>query len=281
MLGLAICFDHADAYLSRDTPSRIFWIRTRTGYDGIFAPIRIGYRIGQNISCIRSNHRHPAIPAHSRQPIRTSASAQVADWYNGPSGAPVRNAWQRARRKPPKSSRRRTSTRSSTSCRTKHIDLRRLRDHIQAIGGTITDMNDAYLGEELYHKRLAHRTDEFLKAELRPLLAEMKARGVSIQDLETFLHARHAPETNAEMAKRNPNQAEIDAGQKNRQRWCAQLEQRLQNAKAEGSATVAIEQALNDARGKLLQWNGAQAFRGTEEERRSRPDFPTQTRRRS
>ena len=30
----------------------------------------------------------------------------------------------------------------------KHIDLRRLRDHIQAIGGTITDMNDAYLGEE-------------------------------------------------------------------------------------------------------------------------------------
>jgi hypothetical protein len=34
-----------------------------------------------------------------------------------------------------------------------------------------------------------------------------------MQDLETFLHARHAPEANAEMAKRNPNQTEIDAVQ--------------------------------------------------------------------
>ena len=72
---------------------------------------------------------------------------------------------------------------------------------------------------------------------------------MSIQDLETFLHARHAPEANAEMAKRNPNQAEIDAGQKKSATLVRNLEKRLQNAKARGSATVAIEQALNDARG--------------------------------
>ena len=59
------------------------------------------------------------------------------------------------------------------------------------------------------------------------------------------------------------------------------LEQRLQNAKARGSATVAIEQALNDARGKLLQWNGAQPPAGPRRNDVPCPDFPTQTRRRS
>jgi hypothetical protein len=151
----------------------------------------------------------------------------------------------------------------------KYVDLRRIRDHIREVGGTITDMNDAYLGEELYHKRLAHRTQNFLKDELRPLLTDMKARGVGMQELESFLHARHAPEANAEMAKRNPNQAEIDAGQTKAAAVVRRLELNLQTAQARGLATKAIEQALNDARGDLAKWNGAQAFSGTEEERRS------------
>ncbi|WP_273703308.1 LPD38 domain-containing protein [Candidatus Accumulibacter vicinus] len=198
--------------------------------------------------------------------IRFSAAS---DWYNGPSGAPVRNAWQRAKAKAAEILSPKNLDKIIYELQDKYVDLKRLREHIQSIGGTITDMNDAYLGEELYHKRLAHRTEEFLKAELRPLLAEMKARSVGVQDLETFLHARHAPEANAEMAKRNPNQAEIDAGQQKSTTRVRNLEQRLQSANAKGAATVALEQALNDARGELLQWNGAQAFRGTEEERRS------------
>mgnify|MGYP000918234664 CR=1 FL=1 len=148
----------------------------------------------------------------------------------------------------------------------KYVDLRRIRDHIREIGGTISDLNDAYLGEELYHKRLAHRTQDFLKSELRPLLADMKARGVGMQELESFLHARHAPEANAEMARRNPNQAEIDAGRKNAAAVVRGLERNLQTAQARGMATNAIEQALNDARGELVKWNGAQAFSGTEQE---------------
>jgi len=144
----------------------------------------------------------------------------------------------------------------------KYIDLRRIRDYIREIGGTITDLNDAYLGEELYHKRLAHRTQDFMKDEVRPLLADMKAQGVSMQEFETFLHARHAPEANAEMARRNPNQQEIDAGRLAAARTVHALERQLANAQARGAATVAIEQALNDARGELVKWNGAQAFSG-------------------
>jgi hypothetical protein len=65
----------------------------------------------------------------------------------------------------------------------KFIDLRRIRDQIKAIGGAITDLNDAYMGEELYHKRLAHRTKLFLEKEQKPLLEEMRAKGVTIKDL--------------------------------------------------------------------------------------------------
>jgi hypothetical protein len=151
----------------------------------------------------------------------------------------------------------------------KFIDLRRIRDHIKEIGGTITDMNDAYLGEELYHKRLAHRTEQFLKEELQPFFADMKALGVTMPEFEKFLHARHAPEANAEMAKRNPNQQQIDAGRQKSAATVRVLELKLQTAKARGLATVAIEKALNDARADLVRWNGAQAFRGTEEERLS------------
>lgn len=151
----------------------------------------------------------------------------------------------------------------------KFIDLRRIRDHIKEIGGTITDLNDAYLGEELYHKRLAYRTEQFLKEELQPFFADMKARGVTMPDIEKFLHARHAPEANDEMAKRNPNQKQIDAGRQKSAATVRGLELNLQTAKARGLATVAIENALTDARAELAKWNGAQAFKGTEAERLS------------
>jgi len=103
---------------------------------------------------------------------------------------PQRHQWHPAtpgsasRRKPPKSSRKNLD-KFIYELQDKSVDLRRLRDHIRAIGGTITDLNDAFLGEELSHKRLAHRTQDFVKAELRPLLGDMRARGVGMQDLET------------------------------------------------------------------------------------------------
>ena len=75
----------------------------------------------------------------------------------------------------------------------------------------------------------------------------MKARGVEMPEFEKFLHARHAPEANAEMAKRNPNQKQIDAGRQKSGATVRALELNLQTAKARGLATVAIEKALNDA----------------------------------
>lgn len=151
----------------------------------------------------------------------------------------------------------------------KNIDLKRLRDHIKELGGTITDLNDAYLGEELYHKRVAKRTQDFLSEELKPLLADLRARGLDLPTLEQFLHARHAPEANKVLAERNPNAQMIDAGRKQAQQAVRALELQLQRAKAQGTATKAIEDALTEAREDASRWIGAQAFQGTEDERTS------------
>jgi len=193
----------------------------------------------------------------------------ASDWYDGPSGAPVRNAWQAAKAKAAAILAPKTLDKIIYELQDKFIDLKNLREHIRKIGGTITDMNDAYLGEELYHKRLAYRTERFQKDELLPLLEEAKAKGISKDALESFLHARHAPEANAAMAKRNPNQAEIDAGMMRSGAVVKALETQLQRSTARNSATAAISKALNAARGELAGWKSAQAFRGAEEERTS------------
>ncbi len=151
----------------------------------------------------------------------------------------------------------------------KLIDLKRLRDHIKALGGTINDLNDAYQGEELYHKRVAKRTEDFLVQELKPLLADLRTRGVTLGQFEQYLHARHAPEANKELSFRNPNQQMIDAGKAAADAQIKQLELALQRAQASGAAVAPIEKALDQAMRERDRWNGAQAFKGTEAERTS------------
>lgn len=149
----------------------------------------------------------------------------------------------------------------------KYVDLKRLRDHIKKMGGTINDLNDAYEAETRYHGRMAKRTKDFLEDELRPLLGGLRAASISMEEFEQFLHARHAPEANAEMAKRNPSQAEIDAGQQAAKDAVKDLQNQLAAAKKSGSATKAIDDALRVAQEELKRWNGAQAFKGSEVER--------------
>ncbi len=184
-------------------------------------------------------------------------------------GPDQQNAWTRAKAKAMELTSPSAIDKLIYEFQDKYVDLKRLRDHIKAIGGTITDLNDAYLGEELYHKRLAKRTEDFLDKELKPLLADMRSRSVSLLELERYLHARHAPEANKELAERNPNRAMIEAGKAESKRVVRDLELQLQRAKAQGSATRAIEEALEEARDEAATWNGAQAFRGTEAERLS------------
>jgi hypothetical protein len=86
----------------------------------------------------------------------------------------------------------------------KHIDTKRVVDEIKKTAGELADDVDVYLQEELFHGRAAKRTEDFVQHELRPLVEAMAKDGLTIEQLDHFLHARHAREANAVIAQRNP-----------------------------------------------------------------------------
>ena len=85
----------------------------------------------------------------------------------------------------------------------RQINLKRVQEAISTVSN-IREQFDAYTKEELYHGRVAARTDKFLSKELQPLLEDMKARKVSLDQIESYLWARHAKERNTQVAKINP-----------------------------------------------------------------------------
>jgi len=151
----------------------------------------------------------------------------------------------------------------------KLIDLKRIQAQIKALNGTVSETNDAYRGEELYHKRVAKRTSNFLRDEVRPLLKRLNDAKVSMEEFERFLHARHAPEANRVMAERNPSADELDAKRAAADIEVKRLRLQLQSSQAKGMATAPIQKALGKALIEADRWASAEPFRGTEEERQS------------
>ena len=96
----------------------------------------------------------------------------------------------------------------------KHIDLKRVVESIKKTAGSIADNIDPYLQEELFHGRAAKAVKDFLDLELRPLIAEMRMRGVGMADFEEYLWNRHAEERNAQIAKINPQMEDGGSGLK-------------------------------------------------------------------
>jgi Large polyvalent protein associated domain 38/Large polyvalent protein-associated domain 5/ddrB-like ParB superfamily domain/Large polyvalent protein-associated domain 1/ADP-Ribosyltransferase in polyvalent proteins/RadC-like JAB domain len=95
------------------------------------------------------------------------------------------------------------------------IDVKRVRDAIAERYGKVAESKDAYLGEELYHGRVAARVSRIYDEQVEPLLKKIavagKNVGVTIDDVNLYLHARHAPERNAAMKAINPGMQDNDA----------------------------------------------------------------------
>jgi hypothetical protein len=94
----------------------------------------------------------------------------------------------------------------------KNIDLKRVTQEIQKAGNDIDDRWNAYLQEELYHGRTAKRTQDFIRDELDPLVADMQERKVTMADFEEYLWMRHAEERNEQIAKVNPEMPDSGSG---------------------------------------------------------------------
>jgi hypothetical protein len=86
----------------------------------------------------------------------------------------------------------------------KHIDMKRVVESIKEAGGNLVEKFNPYLAEELFHGRAAKRTKDFVNTELKPLLADMRLRGIDVDEMDQYLHARHAKEANALIEQRDP-----------------------------------------------------------------------------
>jgi hypothetical protein len=92
------------------------------------------------------------------------------------------------------------------------IDLKRAQQAIRESGREIEEKFDARMAETLYPGRVAHRNQQFLEIEVRPLLESMSVNKVAMDELSDYLLARHAPERNAQIAKVNPDLQDGGAG---------------------------------------------------------------------
>jgi hypothetical protein len=143
----------------------------------------------------------------------------------------------------------------------KYIDLKRKMQSVVKNGGAITETQDARTAEELYHKRLSQRNENFLKDELNPILKGLHSAGITMAHFQTFLHAQHAPSRNKVMAQRNPNQTMIDEAITDITDQLEQLDHQ--------SAPLTTEQKAEhkDLEKELKRWTRATPFQGTEDDR--------------
>lgn len=95
------------------------------------------------------------------------------------------------------------------------IDTKRVIDAITAAGKVIADDQNIRLQEELYHGRSAKRVNDFAENELKPVLEYMRGAGLTMADVEEYLHARHAREANAVIAAREPSMPDGGSGMTN------------------------------------------------------------------
>mgnify|MGYP000974726706 CR=1 FL=1 len=97
------------------------------------------------------------------------------------------------------------------SIQDKNIDIVRLVDSIKKAGASIPDELNPVLREELYMGRVTASTQGFLNGELRPLVDAMRLNKVTLEQLDSYLHARHAKEANAHLKAINPDRENNDA----------------------------------------------------------------------
>lgn len=81
------------------------------------------------------------------------------------------------------------------------LPVRRLQE---GIADSLEDTMNPYQGEEIMSGRAGARIEQLYEKSIEPLFEGMKRTGVSLDELETYLYARHAQERNAQIAKINP-----------------------------------------------------------------------------
>ena len=85
----------------------------------------------------------------------------------------------------------------------KFLDGKRIQERIELEAGRIDDQFNFYDREQTYHGRTAEQVKLFVRREALPLLKSIQQLGFTQQQVNKFLHAKHAQERNREIAKIN------------------------------------------------------------------------------
>lgn len=84
----------------------------------------------------------------------------------------------------------------------REVDLLRTQHAIEdANGGTLVEPQNAYLAASLYPGRVAQRDHDLVEDVIEPLVAEIARRGLSLEEVNDFVMARHAIERNLEVGQ--------------------------------------------------------------------------------
>lgn len=94
----------------------------------------------------------------------------------------------------------------------KNIDLKAAIRSITDAGRTVADGQNAYQVEELSTSRKAQQAKDFMENEVKPVLQAMNLNGVKLEELEEYLHARHAKEANERIAEINDGNPDLQDG---------------------------------------------------------------------
>jgi len=81
---------------------------------------------------------------------------------------------------------------------------------IQKQVGPVPESQDASLTEELYSGTVRAKTEDFHDDMRDPLVKAMFNEKLQYEEVQSYLHARHAPSANAAMREINPTQTELD-----------------------------------------------------------------------
>lgn len=78
-------------------------------------------------------------------------------------------------------------------------------------GAELTEAEDAYLAELRYHGQAGAAIEDFQREYVDPLVKQVSESGLTIDEVDKYLHARHAPEANAQLARVNPDREDNQA----------------------------------------------------------------------
>jgi N12 class adenine-specific DNA methylase len=95
----------------------------------------------------------------------------------------------------------------------RYLPVLRVQQRVEsATGAALPTSANPYLREELMTGRIGAAIEKLSSDLVDPLLSAMSQSKVSVDELETYLYARHAPERNAQIARINPTMADGGSG---------------------------------------------------------------------